>query len=76
MCCGEDEGEVMAKIEGETVQVVAVHPGAQIRIGRYGVATPDNPVTVPADVAEQFEGRTDLAVVEAKPKKARKGEER
>lgn len=60
-------------------KVFAVHEGAAIQIGHYGVATVDRCAEVPEAVAAELNGRKDLrverAAVAAPATKAAKTEE-
>lgn len=43
-------------------RIFAVHAGAAIQIGAYGVATPETPAIVPDAVAAELADRVDLRI--------------
>lgn len=64
MCCGQDEGPLVAAVgEPMSVKVYTATEGAVIQIGTYGMASNDAPALVPESVAAELEGRPDLVIV-------------
>jgi hypothetical protein len=71
------------KATAERVDIYTAVPGAEIMVGKFGVATNTCPCSVPADYAEkllagsdEFKTTPTEPAAEDKPKKARKGEEK